>query len=187
MMKITAVCAMSSNYVIGDQGKIPFDIPEDRRFFREYCRYKLLVVGYKTFEGLPSLPNTDIFVLTNNPHRLGVSELPYSNEKQYSTLFTGSLDDLKKLISDKTYPVSEIVIGGGGEVFKTFLPYLTNAHLTYVSNQVDGDVKFPISRFLELHSIRVSAEISYYECGDKKWERVHLNIKNKDRKELIVN
>lgn len=187
-MKITAVCAMSSNYVIGDRGKIPFDIPEDRRFFREYCRYKLLVVGYKTFEGLPSMPDTDIFVLTNSKRSLGISDLPYSKAKNYHNLFLGDLDHLKALVSNRAYVIgSEIVIGGGGEVFRTFLPYLTDAHLTYVGKQVDGDVQFPISKFLELHAIRVSAEINYYECGDKRWERVHWRVKNTERKELVVN
>ena len=46
MTDITIVSAMSSNYVIGHEGKIPFDLPEDRQFFREYCRNKTLVVGY---------------------------------------------------------------------------------------------------------------------------------------------
>ena len=188
-MQITAVCAMSSNYVIGDNGKIPFDLPEDRRFFREYCRYKLLVVGYKTFLGLPSMPDTDIFVLTNS-HSDDVLACSYYRDakgNKYNSVRSGNFAYFVGVVNSIPRPLSEIVVGGGGEIFKTFLPYLTDARLTYVGKEVDGDVKFPIAKFLELHSIRISAEISYYECGDKRWERIHWKIKNKDRKELVVN
>ena len=94
MMIITAVCAMSSNYVIGDNGKIPFDIPEDRRFFREYCRYKLLVVGHKTFLGLPALPETDIFVLTDNLSDKLIVNRTVKSRDAYQNVHAGNMDAL---------------------------------------------------------------------------------------------
>lgn len=42
MTDITIVSAMSSNYVIGHEGKIPFDLPEDRQFLENIAEIKHL-------------------------------------------------------------------------------------------------------------------------------------------------
>ena len=186
MMIITAVCAMSSNYVIGDNGKIPFDIPEDRRFFRGYCRYKLLVVGYKTFLGLPALPETDIFVLTDNLSDKLIVNRTVKSRDAYQNVHAGNMDALKALCSEHG-SFYQVVIGGGGEVFKTFIPYLTHAHLTLVHEQANGDVKFPIKYLNELLTIKKESCSSYDDNGDMIWTKTFYKINNKDRKELVVN
>lgn len=155
-MKITAICAMSSNYVIGNDDKIPFDIPDDRRFFREYCRNKTLVVGYKTFLGLPKLPHVAVFVLTND-HKVDaynayISKLAKNHgESPYYQFMTGNMEDLIRQISDSRYLTGgELIIGGGHEIFKTFLPFTDSFILTQFNGQVDGNVKFPVHAMHEL-------------------------------------
>ena len=44
------VAAMSRNRVIGVEGGLPWSLPEDRRYFQDLTRNKVLIVGRKTFE-----------------------------------------------------------------------------------------------------------------------------------------
>jgi dihydrofolate reductase len=103
MTDITIVSAMSSNYVIGHEGKIPFDLPEDRQFFREYCRNKTLVVGYQTFLGLPKMPDVSVYVLTNKKtkeaYKAYIDKVSrYHGDSPYYQFMTGTLDQFKDLL-----------------------------------------------------------------------------------------
>lgn len=48
------IMAMSLNGVIGIDGKLPWDVPGDRKLFRNLTRDGILVMGRRTFQSLPS-------------------------------------------------------------------------------------------------------------------------------------
>src|SRR3989344_2426813 len=60
-MRISLIAAASENNVIGDHGKIPWDIPEDMKHFRTLTTGKPVIMGRKTYESighpLPKRPN----------------------------------------------------------------------------------------------------------------------------------
>src|SRR5476649_2734036 len=51
-MPFFAIAAMSENRVIGNQGKIPWHIPEDFRWFKHKTMGGTLIMGRKTFESI---------------------------------------------------------------------------------------------------------------------------------------
>ena len=51
-MQFEAIFAMSQNRVIGKDGKIPWHIPEDFKFFKEITLGHRVIMGRKTFESL---------------------------------------------------------------------------------------------------------------------------------------
>ena len=59
---------MSKNRVIGNKGKIPWNMPADMRFFKKNTENKAIVMGRKTYEGLPKkpLPNRTNIILTRD-------------------------------------------------------------------------------------------------------------------------
>src|SRR5271154_3909195 len=63
-----AIAAMSENRVIGNQGKIPWHIPEDFRWFKHKTMGGTLIMGRKTFESIGKpLPGRKTVVLTRQP------------------------------------------------------------------------------------------------------------------------
>ncbi len=58
-----AILAMAKNRCIGIEGKIPWHIPNDFRWFKEFTTGKKLIVGKNTFDTLPMLKNREILVL----------------------------------------------------------------------------------------------------------------------------
>jgi dihydrofolate reductase len=56
---ITGVMACDPKGIMGDQGKLPWDIPEELTFFRKTTSGKICVMGRKTFEGLPEAAIAD--------------------------------------------------------------------------------------------------------------------------------
>ena len=60
---------MAENRVIGNQGEIPWYLPEDFRWFKQTTMGGILVMGRKTYEsnGKP-LPGRDTYVLSRTPH-----------------------------------------------------------------------------------------------------------------------
>ena len=51
-MIISIIAAMAENRVIGRDGAIPWDIPDDRRRFRELTMGHPIIMGRKTFESI---------------------------------------------------------------------------------------------------------------------------------------
>lgn len=197
MTDITIVSAMSSNYVIGHEGKIPFDLPEDRQFFREYCRNKTLVVGYQTFLGLPKMPDVSVYVLTNKKtkeaYKAYIDKVSrYHGDSPYYQFMTGTLDQFKDLLLSPSYLTGgEIIIGGGAEVYKTFLPFADRCILTQYHAQVDGDTKFPIHLANELNGILLVKKVVYHEPWSKlrnqpEWTRTTSLVGQDGYKRLLV-
>ena len=51
-MKKIIIAAVAKNNVIGKEGKIPWKIPTEQRFFREKTIYNPILMGRKTFESM---------------------------------------------------------------------------------------------------------------------------------------
>ena len=47
--KVSLIAAIAENRVIGQSGGIPWDLPEDRRHFRELTWGHPVIMGRKTF------------------------------------------------------------------------------------------------------------------------------------------
>lgn len=68
MGQISIVVARSLNNVIGLEGQLPWDEPEDMKFFKELTKGGTVVMGRKTWESLPGkLANRDNIVVTSSP------------------------------------------------------------------------------------------------------------------------
>ena len=161
------ICAAARNNSIGLKGKLPWNIPEDLRFFKEKTLNKILIMGRKTFESLGSpLPFRLHIVITRNKNQLNALNVNYtsiclddssqiSNEemKRLTTIkkilpvvFCPSIKEAMKLCSleemQKSYG-QEIFISGGGEVYKQTLPLVHRIYLTRIHRNYEGDAFYP--------------------------------------------
>ena len=127
MKTFKAIAAMADNRIIGNQGDIPWHLPEDFKWFKQTTMGQILVMGRKTYESIGRpLPGRETFVLSRTSR-----EIPKVRN------FT-DLAMLDQLDTDKT-----IWIAGGGEIYKQMLPRCSELYLTRVHRTVEGDAQFP--------------------------------------------
>lgn len=127
-MEISLIAAVSKNQVIGVSGKLPWYIPEDLRHFRRITLGKSIVMGRKTCDSIgQALPHRKNIVLTHNLHYVaGGCTIVHTPEEAI-------------LESDS----NEVIIIGGAEVYRAFLPKITRCYLTLVHSTFSGDAFFP--------------------------------------------
>ena len=126
---VSLVAAMSENRVIGKNGKLPWHLPEDLKFFKKLTVDHTVIMGRKTFDEIKRpLDNRRNVVITRNhafqPH--GATVVPTLAE----ALALGATE-------------SEVFVIGGGEIFKLALPRADRLYLTAVHAQIEGDTYFP--------------------------------------------
>jgi dihydrofolate reductase len=128
-MDILLIAAMSANRVIGRNGKTPWHIPEELRFFKETTMGYPLVMGRTTFASLPGpLPGRENIVLSRNPafRPPGVST---------AATLTEALDHCRGQAT--------VFIIGGAQVFREAMPIATGIILSVLDKKVYGDAYFP--------------------------------------------
>jgi dihydrofolate reductase len=81
-MEIVLIAAVDINLAIGKEGKIPWDIKEDLKFFRQNTENTAIVMGRATYDSIGRpLPNRKNIVMTRSIQgRDGVVEVSYSQE-----------------------------------------------------------------------------------------------------------
>jgi dihydrofolate reductase len=127
---VTAIAAMSQNRVIGRDGKIPWHLPEDFKWFKKMTTGHVLVMGRKTFESIGKpLANRITLVLSR-----GAFSHPGARRIE-------SLTDLDPVPSDLVG--RRIFICGGAQVYAQALPHCLELYLTLVKRVVQGDAFFP--------------------------------------------
>lgn len=140
--RIAYVVAMDENRVIGRDNDLPWRLPDDMRWFREKTLGKPCIMGRKTYDSLPErfrpLPGRLNIVVTRN-----------SDYQASGAVVVNSIDAALHAAGD----AEEVIIVGGGDLFRRLLPVVDRLYLTQVHSAVDGDVFFPpfdLSQWREL-------------------------------------
>jgi len=126
---ISLIVAVSANGVIGRGGELPWHLSDDLKRFKQLTLGKPIVMGRKTFESIGrALPGRQNIVLTRQ------SEFAADECDVVS-----SIDAAIAASGD----AGEIVVIGGSEIYKLFLPLAERIYMTRVHIDVDGEVRFP--------------------------------------------
>jgi dihydrofolate reductase len=129
-MLISMIAAMDENRLIGNGPDIPWQMPVDRRHFRDMTLGKPVVMGRKTFETLKRpLGKRHNIILTRNT--------TYKVPKGCSVAH--SVADVLELCKE----TEELMICGGAPIYKAFLPHANRLYLTQIHATFEGDVYFP--------------------------------------------
>jgi dihydrofolate reductase len=126
--RISFVLAFDRNKVIGRDGGLPWRLPDDMKHVREVTNGKPLIMGRRTYTsiGRPLKGRTNI-VLTRDPAF-----------QQDGVVTARSPEEALALAGD----VPEVIVFGGAEVFREFLPMADRIYLTQVDADVGGDTFF---------------------------------------------
>ncbi len=130
-----AIAAMAGNRIIGNDGKIPWHIPEDFKWFKKFTMNQTLIMGRTTFETLPKLPGRDIIVLSNTILHL----------QEYHTLFRDKCRHLQ-MRNERTFNVMDFpnaIVAGGAKTYHNLLPLCDEIFMTHVIEDYEGDTYMP--------------------------------------------
>ena len=124
-----AVAAMATNRVIGADGKIPWHLPEDLRWFKELTMGGTLLMGRVTYDSIGRpLPGRKTIIL--------------SRQDGLQVPGVEVIRDLSQLRGAQTQ--GEVFVVGGAEVYRATLPFCRDLYLTEVRRDVDGDRRMPV-------------------------------------------
>jgi len=128
--------AYAKNKAIGKDNKLLWHLSDDLKNFKKHTVNKYIVMGRKTYEsiGFP-LPKRTTIIVTRN-----------SSYQAEGCIIVGSLDEaINRAKADKQ---DEVVITGGGQIYKESLAFINTAYITEVDcNISDADTFFPETDF----------------------------------------
>jgi len=130
---VTLIAAVGHNRVIGLNGILPWECPEDTEFFKECTLDKAVIMGRKTFESI------------GNPLKDRLNIVVSRTFKEYPKLApTIAVKSIHNGISMGQLFSSEVFIIGGGEIFTQTLPLADKILITELNYTGEGDVQFPV-------------------------------------------
>lgn len=127
-MNISMIAAMANDRVIGKNNQMPWHLPADLQHFKRITLGKPVIMGRKTYQSIgKALPGRRNIVISRQTLHLPDAETVNSVE-QALQLLAGC---------------EEVMIIGGGEIYRQCLPLADRLYLTQIALETDGDAFFP--------------------------------------------
>ncbi|MFQ3220137.1 MAG: dihydrofolate reductase [Paraglaciecola sp.] len=131
-MLISMIAAMASNNVIGANNKMPWHLPADLQHFKRLTLGKPIIMGRKTYQSIgKALPGRLNIVITS--------------DKAFSVDDALVVNTCEQALSAaQAEPgTTEVMIIGGGTVYRHFMPLCNRLYLTLIDLDIAGDTVFP--------------------------------------------
>mgnify|MGYP000860238793 FL=1 len=126
---IAAIGAVSSNGMIGLDGWLPWDIPEELAYFESTVLGAALVIGRLTYESMDVVP-ADSFIVTSQP------DLVLKPGCQ-------SVKNVEEALLTATATGKDVFVIGGASLYAAAWPYCQRFYLTRIERAFAGDSRFP--------------------------------------------
>jgi dihydrofolate reductase len=127
-MRIALVVATDLDGVIGRVNRLPWHLPADLARFKTLTMGKPMIMGRKTWESIGRpLPGRRSIVLTRQRDFAPAGAVVARTPEEALALAA---------------PADEVMVIGGAEVFRAFLPRAHRLYWTEVLAHVGGDVRF---------------------------------------------
>lgn len=161
-MLISIVVAMTDEGVIGSGNRMLWHLPNDMQRFRRLTLGKPVLMGRKTYESIGKpLPNRRNIILTNQ-ETLSCVECEVFH----------SLEDVFEALKNEP----ELMVIGGGEIYKKVLPLADILYITYVHHYYEGDVYFP---HIDLQEWQVLDEKYFHPDAKHDFAYTFITLKRK--------
>jgi dihydrofolate reductase len=128
------IVAVAENGVIGLNGKMPWQLPGELKYFRARTIGKPVIMGRKTFQSLGKpLPGRENIVVTRD------AAFAVAGAEMVASVAAGIAR--AREIAAKT-GAEEVMVIGGGEIYAQAMPLVRRVYLTRVALRPDGDAYF---------------------------------------------
>ena len=130
-MLISFVVAATENNVIGKNNDLPWSLPDDMKFFVRTTRGHHILMGRKNLESFGKLlpKRTNIIITTKKDYQFEGAVVKHSIEEGIQFA--------------KDRGEKELMIIGGGEIYRQTLPITDRIYLTRIHTELEGDTFFP--------------------------------------------
>jgi dihydrofolate reductase len=127
---LTFIAAVARNGVMGKDNKLPWDLPEDRAFFRDTTMGHAVIMGRRTWDerGEPLTGRRNIVVSRTGAVSGTGREVVRTIEDAI-------------LLARATDP--DPIVVGGAEIFRAAFPYATRLLITEIDFDAEGQTIFP--------------------------------------------
>ena len=135
-MAIIGIIAISKNFAIGKDGKLPWYYSDDLRFFKETTTRDAIVMGSNTWRSIGRpLPNRLNIVLSSS----GGVDVPPAVMK---------LSETDEVVDLSKYLNRDVFIIGGAKTYKAFTDVIDKWIVTYIPETIDDADTFIPRDFL---------------------------------------
>ena len=138
--RISLIWAMTKNRVIGKDGQLPWDLPDEMAYFRNTTAGKPVIMGRRTFQSVNRpMPGRLNIVLSRTGFSVpGVPGVPgVSVAADMATALRIAAQD----------PADECFVIGGTALYAEALPRAARLYATFIDAELDGDTFFPALDF----------------------------------------
>jgi dihydrofolate reductase len=146
-MRISAICAMSENRVIGCNNKLPWHLPADLRHFKKLTLGKPILLGRKTYESIGRpLPDRCNVVITRD-----------MDFKAPGCVVVNSIEHALDAVAYS----EEVFIVGGSLLYQQTLSLTQRLYVTIIHQDFEGDTFFPDTdpqEWKEIEHVNYSAD-----------------------------
>jgi len=163
-MNISCVVAVANNNVIGKDNDIPWYLPADLKYFKKITLDHHILMGRNCYQSIGRpLPKRTNVIITRDPYFIA------SN-----CLIAHSINEALEIAYDNGE--QEVMIIGGGTIYKQTQDLWDTLYITEVELNADGDVFFPEIKPEEWKLVSAEShepdEKNEYPYVFKKYERI---------------
>jgi dihydrofolate reductase len=161
---IALIVAMARNRVIGGDNRLIWKLSSDLKRLRALTWGKPLIMGRKTFDSIGKpLPGRETIVVTRDP-AFAPAGVRVAHDVDAALALAREIADEMK--------ASEIMVAGGGEIYRQTIERADRLYLTEVDLTPEGDAYFPavdpaywreVSRERGVQTDRDDAEFTYID------------------------
>ena len=140
-LEVFLIAAVAANGVIGKDGQLPWDIPEDMAHFKETTMGHPVLVGRKTFEnvvaglGGPLPGRTNVVLSRSEP------DLPDDGSIVVAASIDAALEAAASAAQERG--VDRAYVMGGATVYEALLDRADGMVLTEIDEAYEGETTFP--------------------------------------------
>lgn len=173
MTILSMIVATADNNIIGKDNDMPWHLPADLGYFKKVTLGKPIIMGRKTYESIGrALPGRRNIVISRDenytPQGKGCEGVDVvTSVEQALALVDGS---------NGGDEVAEIMVIGGGAIYKHCLPNADRLFITHIKAAIDGDTQFPDYNDGSWHKVsselRASDEQNAYDLDFCIYERI---------------
>ncbi len=140
---VSLIWAMTKNRVIGKDGRLAWDLPDELEYFHSTTWGKPVVMGRRTFQATNRpMPGRLNIVLS---HRGFVAAGAHVVADMAAALATAAED-----------PAEECFVIGGARPYLEALPFASRLYATFIDAVIEGDAFFPPFDFAGWRAVRAS-------------------------------
>ena len=131
-LKRIIIAAVSENGIIGRDNKIPWNVGEELKYFKETTTENAIIFGSRTFQsiGKPLKNRINIIISSKSPEIL-----------QKNVLYFKSIKQAYSYLRKNNY--SKVYIGGGAQIYTNTIKHVEEMLISHMNFKVAGDTKFP--------------------------------------------